>query len=165
MAAHVLDAKAQVNSDPSNSLEQRIALLKRFRSMLELQREKFRDYLKVLEKQEVSIKEGNSNAIEQQCALEQAIIKEIFALQKVIAPLDTMYQEFIPNHDGQVEELRASLNSIKDKVLVKNQRNIELLKSSRDILKKKILELKIPQNRKSIYASENKTSTMVDLQA
>ena len=40
-------------------LEQRIALLKKFRELLEKQRAKFREYLSVLEKQETSITTEN----------------------------------------------------------------------------------------------------------
>ena len=46
-----------------SEIAERVAVLKRFRSLLEQQRLKFREYLKVLEQQEKSISDENTDAV------------------------------------------------------------------------------------------------------
>ena len=74
-----------------SEIAERVAVLKRFRSLLEQQRLKFREYLTVLEKQEKSISDENTDAVLQHTELEESIIAEIFTIQKVIDPLEYMY--------------------------------------------------------------------------
>ncbi|MBR7064567.1 MAG: flagellar biosynthesis protein FlgN, partial [Treponema sp.] len=51
--------------------EERVAILKRFRTLLEQQRNKFREYLNVLEKHQESILEENTEALVAHTELEQ----------------------------------------------------------------------------------------------
>ena len=46
-----------------SEIAKRVAVLKRFRTLLEQQRLKFREYLTVLEKQEKSISDENTDAV------------------------------------------------------------------------------------------------------
>lgn len=144
------------------TIQERINLLKRLRKMLELQREKFRAYLEVLDRQEDSINTGNTEALEQQAVMEQQVIREILAVQKVIAPLDEMYVKAYPKRKQEITNLQNSLTSLQEQVLLHNKRNRELLSTRRDELKKKIDALRIPKGNKSIYAGKG-TGGMIDI--
>ena len=55
-------------------IDERIAILKRFRKLLEEQRNKFREYLDVLEKQQSAIENGDTDAMLAHTELEQQIV-------------------------------------------------------------------------------------------
>ena len=71
-------------------LSQRVAVLRRFRELLQRQRDKFSQYLQLLEHQKGDIESGDVDALVSHVELEQGIVSEIFAVQKVIDPLETM---------------------------------------------------------------------------
>ncbi|HHU36599.1 MAG TPA: flagellar biosynthesis protein FlgN [Treponema sp.] len=144
---------------------QRVAILKRFRALLDEQRTKFRDYLSVLEKQETMISEGNVDAIVQHTELEQGIISEIYTIQKVIDPLETMYRAAHPEqHDNEIPKLKTDLEKLRKDVLLQNEKNRELLKSHMQLLRQKVSSLKNPYaNRSSVYASDAHTASLIDI--
>ena len=76
----------------NQELEERVAILKRLRFLLEQQRSKFKEYLTVLEKQQNSIDKEDSEALIKHSELEQQIVKNISNLQKVIIPMNKMYK-------------------------------------------------------------------------
>lgn len=143
-------------------LQERINLLKRLRKMLEIQRDKFREYLSVLEKQERSIVDGDTRALEAQAVTEQQIIREIMSVQKVVKPLDEMYQRAYPRRKEEITRLQGSLDKLREQVLQRNEQNRILLSRQRDELKKKIEALRIPKGRKSVYGRDTGPS-MIDI--
>ncbi|MBR3548799.1 MAG: flagellar biosynthesis protein FlgN, partial [Treponema sp.] len=72
-------------------LDERVAILKRFRALLEQQRTKFREYLKVLESQEKRINAEDAESLLAHTELEKRIVKGIASLQKVIVPMQDLY--------------------------------------------------------------------------
>ena len=62
-------------------LLERVALLRKFKSVLEQQRNKFKEYLSVLEKQQNSIESENPETILAHTELEQQVVKNISNLQ------------------------------------------------------------------------------------
>ena len=58
-------------------LNERVAILKRFRALLEQQRGKFKEYLNVLEKQHDSITNENTEALLAHTELEQQVVKNL----------------------------------------------------------------------------------------
>ncbi|AHC13728.1 hypothetical protein [Salinispira pacifica] len=158
---HAVNSVLEMDED---EIRQRVNLLKRFRSMLEVQRDRFRDYLNVLEVQEQAIVEGDARAIEAQAGMEQQIVREILSVQKVIKPLEGMYGRMYPGKKPEITRLQSSLQQLQSQVLERNRMNRELLARQRDELKEKIQSLRIPKGRKSVYAG-NQTPSMVDLSA
>ncbi|WP_255803249.1 hypothetical protein [Treponema denticola] len=63
-------------------IDQRVAVLKRFKALLQEQRKKFSDYLVVLETQERSIHEENIDALVHHTELEQSIIGDILQFKR-----------------------------------------------------------------------------------
>lgn len=104
-------------------IDQRVAVLKRFKALLQEQRKKFSDYLVVLETQERSIHEENIDALVHHTELEQSIIGDIFTIQKVIDPIEEMYRLGMPDKDDtEVVRLKSDLNKLQSQVMDQNQK-------------------------------------------
>lgn len=149
----------------NEQVAQRVAILKRFRELLEEQRKKFKEYLTVLEKQGDVIQSGNVDAMVAHTEIEQSIVSELHTIQKVIDPLEVMYRDTHPQaQEADIPKLKTDLESLKSKVLVQNEKNRELLKSHMVILREKVLSIKNPYaKRTSVYSSDSHTATRIDL--
>ena len=95
-------------------LDERVALLRKFRSVLEQQRNKFQEYLTVLEKQQDSITKENPENLIAHTELEQQVVKNIANLQKVIVPMSKMYKASVPMahtvEDSNIAQIQNELN-------------------------------------------------------
>jgi len=99
MPAALKERKASIKNSLSKSgssisedeLAQRVAVIKRFKELLVQQRERFRSYLAVLDRQQLLIGYGSADEITAHVELEEQIVADIFSIQKVIAPLEIMY--------------------------------------------------------------------------
>lgn len=139
-------------------LNERVAILRRFRTLLEQQRSKFQEYLNVLEKQENAISAEDTNAIINHAELEQQVVAGIKNLQKVIVPMSEMYKSSAKNanseSDKSVESIQNELEKLQGKVLEQNQKNRELLKKHLVQIRSQIENFKNPYRKnRSIYAS------------
>jgi len=121
---------------------QKIAILKRLREMLQRQREKFQDYLSLLEHEESSIRNNEPEKLLVQAEMEQAIIAEIFTLKKVIEPLETLYQAAYPRTESTVPRLKSTLDAMARQVIAHNESNRQLLKARMDDLRHEISSLR-----------------------
>lgn len=142
-------------------IDERVAILKRFRSLLEQQRNKFREYLKVLECQQDKIELEDSDALAAHTELEQQIVANISNLQKVIEPMQSMYNAAVLASDGNaddkagVQKMQSDLADLQKKVLAQNEKNRNLLKIHIEQIKKQLVSVRQanPYNgRRSIYA-------------
>ncbi|MBP5588776.1 MAG: flagellar biosynthesis protein FlgN [Treponema sp.] len=138
-------------------LEQRIALLKKFRELLEKQRAKFREYLSVLEKQETSITTENPETLLAHTELEQQVVANIMSLQKVIVPMSELYKERGAHlEEESVNTIQKDLEDLQHKVLIQNQKNRELLKTHIVQIRQQIATLKNPyKTARSVYAEKS----------
>lgn len=151
-------------------LNERVALLRRFKELLEKQRQKFRDYLNVLEKQETVIQNQDTEALLVHTEIEQQIVANISNLQKVIEPIEQMYID--TNLDSQSESLAVEIPTLKtdlaklqQDVLNQNSKNRELLKSQMAELREKIQGLKNPYRySKSIYSKTENTASIISIE-
>jgi len=147
-----------------SEIAERVAVLKRFRTLLEQQRLKFHEYLTVLEKQEKSICDENTDAVLQHTELEESIIAEIFTIQKVIDPLEYMYTNICKNEHSDIPHLKTDLDDLQKRVLAQNKKNRELLQTHIIGLRQQIASLKRPYaHKESIYAGTARTATLVDV--
>ena len=146
-------------------IDQRVAVLKRFKALLQEQRKKFSDYLVVLETQERSIHEENIDALVHHTELEQSIIGDIFTIQKVIDPLEEMYRLGIPDKDDtEVVRLKSDLNKLQSQVIDQNQKNRELLQSRMADLRQEMISIK-PDYRysKQALSKQEVSASLVDI--
>ena len=148
-------------------IDERTAILRRFRSLLEQQREKFREYLLVLESQSKVIQEENTQSLLAHTELEQQIASHIISLQKVIKPMEFMYQERVSNGYGDAADipiLQADLERLQQQVLERNQSNRNLLKMHIGQIKERLSTVTNPyRHSKSVYAQSAQVATMVNI--
>ncbi|MDD7609947.1 MAG: flagellar export chaperone FlgN [Spirochaetales bacterium] len=152
-------------------LNERVAILKRFRSLLEQQRNKFREYLTVLEKQQDSINDENTEKLLAHTEIEQQVVQNLSNLQKVIVPMTKMYNSINgktdAHEDQEISRIQNELSDLQAKVLKQNEINRELLRVHVDILQKQITNFKNPyRNNRSVYANtqSHKIATMVQVE-
>lgn len=151
-------------------LNERVEILKKLRALLEMQRNKFREYLKVLEQQEYSIETENSEALIMHTELEQEVVKGIANLQKVIIPMSELYKSSSSSDgnisDSAVNELQKDLSTLQNKVLAQNEKNRELLRTHMTQIKTQIEQFKNPyRNVKSVYAQKVTAGNFVEVEA
>ena len=146
-------------------LDERVAILRRFRSLLEEQRGKFREYLTVLEKQQDSITSENPESLLAHTELEQQVVKNIANLQKVIVPMAKMYKANAGNsaaEDADIIKIQNELSDLQDKVLKQNAINRDLLRVHIEQLKTQINNFKNPYKAtRNVYASVQPVAQMV----
>ena len=151
-------------------LNERVEILKKLRALLEMQRNKFREYLKVLEQQEHSIETENSEALIMHTELEQEVVKGIANLQKVIIPMSELYKSSSSSDgnisDSAVNELQKDLSTLQNKVLAQNEKIRELLRTHMTQIKTQIEQFKNPyRNVKSVYAQKVTAGNFVEVEA
>jgi hypothetical protein len=151
-------------------LARRVAVLKRFRTLLTQQRDRFRVYLEALDKQKDIIEKGDPDELLTHVELEEKIVADIFSIQKVIDPLEEMYQAALsgfepPRAGGQnslqpsddVPGLKAALEDLKQEAVIRSGRNKELL--SRRMVE---LRAEIKSLRDNPYAASARRSSFSD---
>ena len=147
-------------------LNERVAILRRLKNLLEEQRGKFREYLTVLEKQQDSITSENPESLLAHTELEQQVVKNIANLQKVIVPMSKMYKANAGN-DASIQKIQNELSDLQDKVLKQNAINRDLLKVHIEQLRAQIAGFKNPYKaNRSVYANvqTQNVATMVHVE-
>ncbi len=152
-------------------LNERVAILRRFRSLLEEQRGKFREYLTVLEKQQDSITAENPESLLAHTELEQHVVKNITNLQKVIVPMAKMYKANAGNYispaaeEAEITKIQNDLSDLQDKVLKQNAINRDLLKVHIEQLRSQISNFKNPYKaNRSVYTTVQPVAQMVHVE-
>ena len=136
------------------AVDDRVAVLLRFRETLKAQREKFSRYLKLLDRQEKAIRTGDVDAIVRQAELETTLLREIEAVQKVLTPLEAVYVRSYPRDEEQIPPLRRAVLELRSAVLQHNRRNRELLREKLDLVRTEIELLRVPGAPRSPYDSD-----------
>jgi hypothetical protein len=170
----------------AGEVKRRVAVLKRFRELLNQQRERFRQYLDVLDKQKDVIEGGSADDLISHVELEEKIVTDIFAIQKVIDPLEEMYRTAsrgvsgetaasgrtaaagpasaeVSNEEREVPSLKAALEELKAEAVVRSQRNRELLTKRMEELRLEMKTLRAHPYaiHRSAYSSES--ASLVDI--
>ena len=174
-------ASKKKNISPSE-LSQRVAVIKRFKELLQSQRDRFNEYLNALDKQKDVILKGTAEDLLRHVELEEKIVADIFSIQKVIDPLEEMYHsvrlefpaEKSPKPAGPKKEektsgggeeiisLKEALDGLKAEAVIRSERNKELLAKRMAELRSEIKSL-----RSSAYARRRfdigNTPSLVDI--
>jgi len=123
-----------------SELKHRVEVIKRFKELLKTQRDRFHAYLDTLDRQKEVIEGGTAEDLLSHVELEEKIVADIFAIQKVIDPLEKMYhsakmevpaktkpaEEKHSAHD-EVSGLKEALDGLKAEAVIRSERNRELL--------------------------------------
>jgi len=149
-----------------SELNHRVAVIKRFKELLKAQRDRFQAYLNALDKQKDVIERGSTDDLLRHVELEEKIVQDIFSIQKVIDPLESLYQSLrteIPagisgksalpsektsSDEEEIFSLKEALAGLKTEATVRAEQN-------RDLLAKRMAELRseIKSLKKNAYAS------------
>jgi uncharacterized small protein (DUF1192 family) len=121
-------------------IQQRVAILKRFKELLKAQRDRFQSYLEVLDKSRDAIEGGSAEDLLRHVELEENIVADIYSIQKVIDPLEMMYHAAgieVPKSAGSedVPSLKSALEGLKTEAIARSGRN-------KDLLSKRMAELR-----------------------
>jgi len=139
MASLVKEAGSVTTDSEIDSAElaQRVAILKRFKTLLSQQRDRFSSYLNLLDKQQSIIESGSAEDLLTYVEIEEKIVADIFSIQKVIDPLEEMYYTVISSNNipgkahaesrDEVGGLKASLEKLKSEAVIRSTKNKELL--------------------------------------
>jgi len=164
----------------SAELAQRVAVLKRFKTLLSQQRDRFHNYLDLLDKQQGVIESGSAEDLLTYVEIEEKIVADIFSIQKVIDPLEEMYYSVVSGHgtpkaSGKIENntdnqeevpgLKASLEKLKSEAVIRSTKNKELLSKRMVELRQEIKTLRTNPyavSGRSAYSNSN-TASLVDL--
>jgi hypothetical protein len=169
--------KNETDLDPVE-VRRRVAVLRRFRELLRQQRDRFAQYLEVLDKQKNVIESGSADELIAHVELEEKIVSDIFSIQKVIDPLENMYQTLLPSQEtkgslpfsvpASIEEkevpgLKSALEELKAEAVVRSERNRELLAKRMEELRLEMKSLRANPYalRRSVYSGE--TASLVDI--
>jgi uncharacterized protein (DUF849 family) len=159
----------------AEELTQRVAVLRRFKTLLTQQRDRFRTYLDMLDKQQEIIESGSTDKLLLHVELEEKIVADIFSIQKVIDPLEQMYHNIIHGaetihsgaRDDEVPDLKTALENLKSEAVLRSSRNKELLSRRMVELRQEIKSLRnnpyTQSTRNSIFTN-TQTATLVDIQ-
>jgi hypothetical protein len=158
-------------------LAQRVAVLKRFRTLLAQQRDRFRSYLEVLDTQKDIIEKGDPDELLAHVELEEKIVADIFSIQKVIDPLEDMYLAALSGFEApgtaartghrepdEVQSLKSALESMKNEAVIRSTRNKELLSKRMAELRSEIKSLRSnPYAARRSGFSDGGTASLVDI--
>ncbi|GHV63116.1 hypothetical protein AGMMS49587_12100 [Spirochaetia bacterium] len=158
----------ETNIDPEE-FNQRVAILKRFRALLTEQRDRFRSYLEVLDKQKDVIETGSADDLLSHVELEEKIVADIFSIQKVIDPLEEMYRTVAadkPEDDNDVPSLKSALEGLKTEAVARSTRNRELLSRRMTEIRSEITALRgnpyAAAARRSAFSGAG-TASLIDI--
>lgn len=174
----VLPASQPKKNISPAELSQRVAVIKRFKELLKSQRERFQAYLTALDLQKDVIEGGSAEDLLQHVELEEKIVADIFSIQKVIDPLESMYRSaraetgaadgsvlpgsVLPGSTSvppstsaeapaeEISSLKNALEGLKAEAVLRSERNRELLAKRMAELRS---EIKILKN--NAYARRN----------
>lgn len=152
----------------AKELKQRVNLIKRVKETLKLQRDKFFQYLNLLEHEKTSLETGHLDKLEAQVALEDSLVQEIVSVQRVLDPLESMAREAGAWHEEpEVEVLKENLVHLQAQVLEKNRENRQLLSARRDRLGEEIVKLGRKKAPGTLYrpSGADLTPSLVDVRA
>lgn len=152
-------------------LDERIAILKRYRTLLEQQRNRFQEYLSVLEKQSEAISGNNAEHASVHAQIEDQLVSQLAHLQKVISPMEKLYEEKHVSSTvfssgafeaDPIPELKNELNRLKERVLMQNQLNREMLQERLIETKPVVQNFRNPYSKtRSVYAHQEQAAQLV----
>ena len=146
-------------------INQRIAVLKRFRELLKAQRDRFSAYLEALDKSKVTIEQGTADDLIRHVDLEEKIISDICSIQKVIDPLEKMYRELkiAGDKEDDIPSLKSALESIGKEAAARSERNRNLLSTRMAELRSEIKTLRSNPYLQKQSRQKTTAPTVVDI--
>jgi hypothetical protein len=161
---------------PEAEVASRVLLLKRFRTLLLQQRERFESYITVLDKQKDKIETGSVEDLISHVELEEKIIGDIISIQKVVEPMKAVISNAALSASPDVaasldvatsfdvERITSTIEALRAEAAVRVLRNKNLLSARMGEIRTEINALRANPftRRKSPFASED-TPSFIDI--
>ena len=152
---------------------QRAAIIRQFKELLKAQRDRFGEYLDVLEKQKDVIEKGSADSLIRHVELEEKIVEDIFSIQKVIKPLEEMYRsvcqgagaetsQTVSDENGEAIDLKSALEGLKSEAVSRSKRNRLILSERMTEIRSEIKNLSSSPYARPLSAFKNQG--LVDIQ-
>jgi hypothetical protein len=143
----------------------RVMLLKRFRTLLLQQRERFESYITVLDKQKDKIEAGSVEDLVAHVELEEKIIDDIIAIQKVIEPMQAIIPPTALTASPDVGHITSTIETLRVEAANRVTRNKNLLQSRMGDIRSEINALRAnPFARRSSLFTSGQPPTFIDIQ-
>ena len=155
MAAQANSSMAVDLPVSADEITQRVAVFRRFRELLIQQRDHFYRYLASQEKQQAAIESGNADELFAHIELEEQIVADIFSIQKVIDPLEVIYNadaNVTVGSDASVGSdvsaaedipgIKAALEDLKNQAVKRSSHNRNLLSAHMDGIRNELTVLR-----------------------
>lgn len=146
-----------------NEFNERVAILKRFKQALVVQRDRFKQQLQILETRGAT--GSPEDDLEFHISMEQSIVKEIAAFERTIEPLETLYRAHDPAGAREIPALREALERTRDEVVRRTEYNREILQQQIEAIRDEISTLRIVRGRAFQPAARERESSLVDVTA
>jgi tRNA A37 N6-isopentenylltransferase MiaA len=146
-----------------SEIEERVSILKKLREYLTKKRDRLYSYLEVLDHEEEDILKEDAEKLKMHTEVEENIVKEIYAFQKVIDPLEEMYRTAYPAKDQEMSRLKESLKHIQDEALKRSKRNQKLLAESMEEVRNEIRSLRKINKNRPLYDADTQLPSMIDI--
>jgi hypothetical protein len=142
----------------------RVLLLKRFRTLLLQQRERFESYITVLDKQKDKIEEGSVEEIITHVELEEKIIGDIISIQKVVEPMRAVISGASSVAVPEMERITSTIDALRVEAAARVARNKTLLSTRMGEIRTELDALRVNPfaRRKPPFATEN-TPSFIDI--
>lgn len=147
-------------------VDTRVRVLLRLKALLIEQKAKFTQYLKALELQQDEIQNDDTQAMSQHTILGEQILNNISALQKVIIPIQDMYNKCVGQNtkDPEVLAMQKELVILKDNVINQNKKNRAILAQHISNTRQQLLDLRNPyRNLHSVYSTNSASGSIVHI--
>jgi hypothetical protein len=142
----------------------RIVLLKRFRTLLLQQKERFESYLAVLDKQKDKIETGSVEELIAHVELEEKIIGDIIAIQKVIEPMRAIVPAAALAASPDVKQIASTIETLRVETVTRVTRNKNLLQSRMEAMRTEIKALRVnPFARRPSPFASGDTPSLIDI--
>ncbi len=128
----------------SSETAHRVAVVRRLKTLLEEQREKFGEYLELLERESDAIARRDTAALMGQVEHERRVVQAIVSFGRIIGPIQEVYLTLYPERNRDIETLKAAVEQMRNDVVKKNEANRVLLRARMNELKDRVESLKSP---------------------
>ena len=149
---------------PDAEIASRITLLKRFRELLQSQRERFEAYLTVLDKQKDKIESGSVEDLLAHVDLEEKIVADIISIQKVAEPLKAVIPQTALAKAPDIASIAETIDALHEKAAASVIRNKELLSTRMGTIREELKDLRAnPFTRKQSPYGAREEPSFIDI--
>ena len=149
---------------PEAEVASRVVLLKRFRTLLLQQKERFESYLTVLDKQKDKIETSSVEDLIAHVELEEKIVGDIISIQKVVEPMRAIVPAAALMASPDVGHIASTFETLRVEAAARVTRNKNLLQSRMEEIRMEINALRVnPFARRPSPFSSGDTPSLIDI--